>query len=117
MEDFLDVIEAHRIRHSPAHDPKFAVSLSGVRGPPHQITAVYKHDDPGADKTIMAGLLTKELWQLGGNAWQQNDRVIASIDFAERDEVMPDLLLADRGVVVIEKAHKCSARGKGGRGS
>jgi len=50
----------------------FTVSLSGVR-PPHQLEAVYERilpqvrlrfllaDDPGAGKTIMAGLLFKEL--------------------------------------------------------
>jgi superfamily II DNA or RNA helicase len=66
-------VEAQRIRLSFAHDPLFAVSLSGVRGLPHQIEAVYRHmlpqprlrfvlaDDPGAGKTIMAGLLLKEL--------------------------------------------------------
>ncbi|MDA8047536.1 MAG: helicase-related protein [Actinomycetota bacterium] len=66
-------IESHRIRLAYAHDPYFAVSLSGVRGLPHQIEAVYRHllpqarlrfvlaDDPGAGKTIMAGLLLKEL--------------------------------------------------------
>jgi hypothetical protein len=30
--DYFDVIEAHRIQHAFAHDPNFAVSLSGVRG-------------------------------------------------------------------------------------
>ena len=47
--------------------------MSGIRGLPHQIEAVYRHmlpqarlrfvlaDDPGAGKTIMAGLLLKEL--------------------------------------------------------
>jgi hypothetical protein len=71
--DFFDFMEAHRIALAYAHDPNFAVSLSGVRGLPHQITAVYQHmppqarlrfvlaDDPGAGKTIMAGLLIKEL--------------------------------------------------------
>jgi len=66
-------VESHRIRLAYAHDPYFAVSLSGVRGLPHQIEAVYRHllpqarlrfvlaDDPGAGKTIMAGLLLKEL--------------------------------------------------------
>ena len=66
-------VEAQRIRLSFAHDPLFAVSLSGVRGLRHQIEAVYRHmlpqprlrfvlaDDPGAGKTIMAGLLLKEL--------------------------------------------------------
>ncbi|RBM22969.1 helicase-related protein [Streptomyces sp. PT12] len=66
-------VESQRIRYAFAHDPLFAVSMSGVRGLPHQIEAVYRHmlpqprlrfvlaDDPGAGKTIMAGLLLKEL--------------------------------------------------------
>ncbi len=56
-----------------AHDRQFAVSLSGIRTVPHQIEAVYRKmlpqtrlrfllaDDPGAGKTILAGLLVKEL--------------------------------------------------------
>ena len=130
---------------------------------PHQITAVYEAmlprlplrmvlaDDPGAGKTIMAGLLMKELhlrgvadrilvlcpapltvqwkeelhdkfderfeildshqvkWQIGGNPWQEHDRAISSLDFAKRDEVMPDLLLAEWDLVVIDEAHKCAA--------
>ena len=36
-------VESHRIRLAYAHDPYFAVSLSGVRGLPHQIEAVYRH--------------------------------------------------------------------------
>ncbi len=51
----------------------------------------------------------KVRWQLGGNAWQQHDRVIASVDFAKRDEVLPDLLLADWDLVVVDEAHNCSA--------
>jgi len=71
--DLFRWIEGHRIHLAYAHDPYFAVSLSGVRGLPHQIEAVYRNllpqprlrfvlaDDPGAGKTIMAGLLFKEL--------------------------------------------------------
>lgn len=71
--DLFRWVESHRIRLAFAHDPYFAVSLSGVRGLPHQVEAVYRHllpqprlrfvlaDDPGAGKTIMAGLLIKEL--------------------------------------------------------
>jgi len=71
--DLFRWVEGQRIKLSFAHDPLFAVSLSGVRGLPHQIEAVYRHmlpqprlwfvlaDDPGAGKTIMAGLLLKEL--------------------------------------------------------
>jgi superfamily II DNA or RNA helicase len=67
------LIESARIRLAYAHDRQFAVSLSGIRTLPHQVEAVYQHmlpqprlrfllaDDPGAGKTIMAGLLIKEL--------------------------------------------------------
>lgn len=67
------LIESARIRLSYAHDKQFAVSLSGIRTLPHQIEAVYMRmlpqprlrfllaDDPGAGKTIMAGLLIKEM--------------------------------------------------------
>ncbi len=67
------LIESARLRLAYAHDPQFAVSLSGIRTLPHQIEAVYQvmlpqprlrfllADDPGAGKTIMAGLLVKEL--------------------------------------------------------
>ncbi|MBI4702776.1 MAG: DUF3883 domain-containing protein [Deltaproteobacteria bacterium] len=66
-------LEAVRIRLAYAFDPYFAVSLSGVRALPHQLEAVYERllpqprlrfvlaHDPGAGKTIMAGLLLKEL--------------------------------------------------------
>lgn len=161
--DLFDFVEARRIEFAYAHDPTFAVSLSGIRGLPHQIDAVYRHmlpqarlrfvlaDDPGAGKTIMAGLLMKELhlrgvadrililcpapltvqwqdelydkfserfevldshkvrWQLGGNPWQQAQRAIASLDFAKREEILPDLLRAEWDLVVIDEAHKCSA--------
>src|ERR1700693_469901 len=67
------LIESTRIRLAYAHDRQFAVSLSGIRTLPHQIEAVYQKmlpqprlrfllaEDPGAGKTIMAGLLIKEL--------------------------------------------------------
>lgn len=67
------LVESTRIRLAYAHDDYFAVSLSGIRTLPHQIEAVYMRmlpqprlrfllaDDPGAGKTIMAGLLVKEM--------------------------------------------------------
>lgn len=70
---FRLVAEAQRIRLAGLHDPMSAVSTSDVRPLPHQIRAVYGEmlerrplryllaDDPGAGKTIMAGLLIKEL--------------------------------------------------------
>jgi len=65
--------EARRIQLAYLFDPLLAVHTSLVEPLPHQITAVYEvmlqrqplrfllADDPGAGKTIMAGLLIKEL--------------------------------------------------------
>jgi SNF2 family DNA or RNA helicase len=70
---FRLVSEAQRIRLAHLFDPVLAVHTSIVDPLPHQITAVYETmlprqplrfllaDDPGAGKTIMAGLLIKEL--------------------------------------------------------
>jgi len=70
---FRLVSEAHRIRLAYLFDPLLAVHTSLVEPLPHQITAVYEEmiprqplrfllaDDPGAGKTIMTGLLIKEL--------------------------------------------------------
>jgi len=72
-EDFFLRIEAQRIRLAHEFDPMLAVSVSQVDPLPHQIEAVYRHaleqprlrfliaDDPGAGKTIMAGLILKEM--------------------------------------------------------
>ena len=74
---FRLVSEAHRIRLAYLFDPLLAVHTSLVEPLPHQITAVYEEmiprqplrfllaDDPGAGKTIMAGLLIKELLARG----------------------------------------------------
>jgi superfamily II DNA or RNA helicase len=65
--------EAHRIDLAYLFDPFMAVHTADVEPLPHQITAVYESmlprqplrfvlaDDPGAGKTIMAGLLIREL--------------------------------------------------------
>ena len=165
-QDLFLWVEAQRIRLAYAHDPLFAVSMSGVRGLPHQIEAVYRRmlpqprlrfvlaDDPGAGKTIMAGLLLKELrlrsvverclilcpaplttqWQdeladkfdeqfeivssdqvrhqVGRNPWQRFGQVIASMDFAKQDGVREDLLRAEWDLVIVDEAHKASARTK-----
>ncbi|MFS8866291.1 helicase-related protein [Synechococcus sp. H55.9] len=70
---FRLVSEAHRIRLAHLFDPLLAVHTSLVEPLPHQISAVYEEmlprqplrfllaDDPGAGKTIMAGLLIREL--------------------------------------------------------
>jgi len=72
-ELFLLGAEAERIRIAHQFDPLFAVNSSIVDPLPHQVEAVYKYllplprirfllaDDTGAGKTIMTGLLIKEL--------------------------------------------------------
>lgn len=166
-QQFFLFVESARIKLAFAYDPHFAVSLSGVRPLPHQLEAVYSRilpqarirfllaDDPGAGKTIMAGLLLKELklrgvierililspapltlqWQdelrskfsetfevinstlakgqLAGNPWERFRQCIASIDFAKRDDVSPGIFQVDWDLVIIDEAHKCSARTQG----
>lgn len=161
-DDLFLLAESVRIRHAYAWDPHFAVSMSGIEPLPHQLEAVYERmlpqsrlrfllaDDPGAGKTIMAGLLLKELrlrgavertlvlapaplalqWQdelrskfdevfqlvdahavkqqLGGSPWKQFNQCVASMDFAKRDEIAPDLLRERWDLVIIDEAHKVS---------
>lgn len=66
-------IEAMRLGLAYEYDPYFSLSVARVDPLPHQLEAVYDYflklprirfllaDDPGAGKTIMAGLLIKEL--------------------------------------------------------
>jgi SNF2 family DNA or RNA helicase len=70
---FRVVSEARRIQLAWLFDPYVAITSSTIEPLPHQISAVYEEmlprqpmrfllaDDPGAGKTIMAGLLIKEL--------------------------------------------------------
>lgn len=157
------LIESTRIRLAYAHDKQFAVSLSGIRTLPHQIEAVYQAmlpqprlrfllaDDPGAGKTIMAGLLVRELklreaierililcpapltiqWQdemlrwFGEpfdmifsavdqqqltNPWQRSSQIISSIDYAKQEDVRERVWQQRWDLVIIDEAHKCSAR-------
>lgn len=72
-DDFKLGLEAYRISQAALFDPMMAVHTSNVDPLPHQISAVYEvmlpkqplrfvlADDPGAGKTIMAGLLIREL--------------------------------------------------------
>ena len=103
---FRLVSEAYRIRLAHLFDPFLAIHTSRVEPYPHQITAVYAEmlprqplrfllaDDPGAGKTIMAGLLIKELMIRGdlqrclivvpGNLveqWQQELKEKFELDF------------------------------------
>ena len=161
-DDLFLLLESSRIRLAFAWDPCFAVSLSGIETLPHQVEAVYERmlpqarlryllaDDPGAGKTIMAGLLLKELrlrgavertlilapaplaiqWQdelkskfdevfelvdsrlardqLGGSPWSRFPQCVASMDFAKRDQIAPDLLRQRWDLVIIDEAHKVS---------
>jgi len=66
-------LEATRYRFASLYDPLLAMNVSKIDPLPHQIEAVYGYvlkmpqirfliaDDPGAGKTIMAGLIIKEL--------------------------------------------------------
>jgi len=66
-------LEATRYRFASLYDPLLAMNISKIDPLPHQIEAVYGYvlkmpqirfliaDDPGAGKTIMAGLIIKEL--------------------------------------------------------
>ena len=69
--DFKLAAEALRIKYAALYDPLIAVNSSDLQPLPHQIRAVYGEllpkvplrfllaDDPGAGKTIMAGLYIK----------------------------------------------------------
>ena len=72
-EKFKLFAEAERIKTAYQFDPLFAINCSVVDPLPHQVEAVYKFllpqprirfllaDDTGAGKTIMTGLLIKEM--------------------------------------------------------
>lgn len=72
-DEFRLAAEALRIKYAALYDPMAAVNSSDVDPLPHQIRAVYEEmlpriplrfllaDDPGAGKTVMAGLYLKEL--------------------------------------------------------
>lgn len=72
-EEFKLALEAKRIELAYLFDPMMAVHSANIEPLPHQISAVYEimlnkrplrfvlADDPGAGKTIMAGLLIREL--------------------------------------------------------
>ncbi|MFB8765314.1 helicase-related protein [Nocardiopsis alba] len=77
---FLLAAEARRMRLAYLFDPQAALGTSDVQPLPHQLRAVYEimlhkqplryvlADDPGAGKTVMAGLLVKELLLRGDAA-------------------------------------------------
>ncbi len=124
--------EARRIRLAHLFDPYLALDASRVRPLPHQIEAVYGHmlprqplrfllaDDPGAGKTVMAGLYMKELMLRGaleralvvvpGNLtaqWQEELRDKFNLHF---DIVTKDDLDAIGSVDVFERKRLLIAR-------
>ena len=98
-KDLRLLVESRRIRLAFAYDPYFAVSLSGIRSLPHKLEAVYGKmlpqprlrfllaDDPGAGKTIMAGLLIKEL-KLRGTLERVLIIVPAALTIQWQDELL-----------------------------
>ncbi len=159
---FVLYAEAERIKSAYQFDPLFAINCSVVDPLPHQVEAVYKFllpqpkirfllaDDTGAGKTIMTGLLLKELmmrhiverilivtpdgltkqWQedeLGvkfnipfklvnrsvfssePTVFQNSNRVVASIDFISREDILNVLSKTSWDMVIFDEAHKLSA--------
>jgi superfamily II DNA or RNA helicase len=120
--------EATRIRLAYTYDPLFAVSVARIDPLPHQLEAVYDYmlrqprlrfllaDDPGAGKTIMAGLLLKELKLRGAITrtlivapanlapqWQRE----MSEKFDESFDVVDRAALASRGSRAWEVTDQC----------
>ena len=83
-------VEAMRLGLAYEYDPYFSLSIARVDPLPHQLEAVYDYfiklprirfllaDDPGAGKTIMAGLLIKELKIRGLRVRPRNTISLAS---------------------------------------
>ncbi|MDQ3800012.1 MAG: DUF3883 domain-containing protein [Acidobacteriota bacterium] len=154
--------EAERINSAYQFDPLFAVNCSIVDPLPHQVEAVYKFllplpkirfllaDDTGAGKTIMTGLLLKELLMRGTierilivtpggltkqwqedelllkfnlpfklvnrsifasdpNVFQSADRIVTSIDFISREDVLTVAGNSHWDLIIFDEAHKLSA--------
>ncbi|MGP3948461.1 helicase-related protein [Streptomyces sp. 7N604] len=157
--------EALRLRMAGLFDPMLAVTTSDLEALPHQIRAVYEEllprtplrfllaDDPGAGKTIMAGLYLKELllrgdlerclivapgslveqWQdellekfglrfelltrslvdssPDSSVFEHHPRLIARMDQLSRsEELLEQLQDTDWDLVVVDEAHRMSAR-------
>ena len=157
-------LQAYSLGIAYEFDPYFGLSISRVDPLPHQLEAVYEHllklpsvrfllaDDAGAGKTVMAGLLIRELklrglvervlvvcpanltfqWQrelkekfdekflvlkggdirdqFGVNQWLEQKQVITSLDLAKRTEILPGLRQVHWDLVIIDEAHRMSAR-------
>ena len=157
-------LQAYALGIAYEFDPYFGLSISRVDPLPHQLEAVYDYllklprvrfllaDDAGAGKTIMAGLLVRELklrglidrvlvvcpanlafqWQrelnekfdekflvlkgsdirdqFGVNQWLERNQIITSLDLAKRSEILPGLQQVHWDLVIIDEAHRMSAR-------
>lgn len=154
--------EAERINSAYQFDPLFAVNCSIIDPLPHQVEAVYKFllplpkirfllaDDTGAGKTIMTGLLIKELIMRGlaerilivtpgglTKQWQEDEmgikfnipftlvnralfssdpnvfhtspRIVTSIDFISREDVLNVASNSHWDLIVFDECHKLSA--------
>lgn len=159
---FLLFAEAERINSAYQFDPLFAVNCSIVDPLPHQVEAVYKFllplpkirfllaDDTGAGKTIMTGLLIKEILMRGiaeriliitpgglTKQWQEDElgvkfnipftllnrslfssdpnifhtasRIVTSIDFISREDVLNVASNSHWDLIVFDECHKLSA--------
>ena len=157
-------LQAYSLGIAYEFDPFFGLSISRVDPLPHQLEAVYEHllklpavrfllaDDAGAGKTVMAGLLVRELklrglaerilvvcpanlafqWQrelkekfdekflvfkggdvreqFGVNQWLEQKQIVTSLDLAKRGDVLPGLRQAHWDLVIVDEAHRMSAR-------
>ncbi|MBC7109132.1 MAG: DUF3883 domain-containing protein [Methanomassiliicoccales archaeon] len=165
--EFFLALEAYRYMNASTFDPLLAMNTSLIDPLPFQLDAVYLHalkmphlrfmiaDDPGAGKTIMAGLIIKELKLRGiakkvlivtpghltrqwlremkekfqenfiildraymnsyqsENPWRTGQQYITSMDFAKQEDVMRTLSGIRWDLVVVDEAHKMSARRSG----
>lgn len=161
-EKFVMFAEAERIHSAYQFDPLFAINCSVVDPLPHQVEAVYKYllpqpkirfllaDDTGAGKTVMTGLLLKELIMRGiierilivtpgglTKQWQEDEmgvkfnipftlvnrslftadpnifrtanKVVTSIDFISREDILSVVSNTSWDMVIFDEAHKLSA--------
>lgn len=113
-DDVFLFLESKRIKNSFQFDPMCAVTVSQIDPLPHQIDAVYHHilkkprirfllaDDPGAGKTIMAGLLLKELKYRG---LVERTLIVVPSHLKEqwrremKDRFHENFLVVDRGIM------------------
>ena len=114
-------IEAMRLGLAYEYDPYFSLSIARVDPLPHQLEAVYDYflklprirfllaDDPGAGKTIMAGLLIKELKVRGliQRVFNSRDRHVTTLFLAMVMTVLVVVFVTttglDVGVIVPEQ--------------